>query len=77
MTSLDGWADSVRGQAAKVQMPKLSTMLVALIAFIPWLLGFTINAGWQFLTLLKAAYLKGWETGETKMGTGPAAPGGS
>lgn len=77
MTSLDGWAESVRGSAAKVQLPKLSTIVVTLIGLLPFLLGWTINAVWQFLRLLKAAFVSGWERGETRMGPTPRTPGGS
>ncbi len=68
MTSLDAYAADVRARAAKVSMPSLTVILVTLISLVPFLLGWTINAGWQFLTLLRAGFLKGWDKAEAQMG---------
>lgn len=77
MTTLDVHAAEVRARAAQVRLPSLATILVTLIGLLPWLLGWTINAVWQVLRLIAAAFLKGWEVGETRMGPAPRTPGGS
>lgn len=77
MTSLDVRADEVRARAAQVKLPSLATIIVTLIGLLPFLLGWTINAVWQVLRILWAAFLKGWEVGETRMGPAPQPPGGS
>lgn len=75
MTSLDVRADNIRARAAEVRVPSLATILVVLVGLVPWLLGWTVNAGWQLLRLLYAAFANGWETGETRMGPKPSRPG--
>lgn len=77
MSTLDVAANEVRDRAAQVRPPSLSTIVVTLIGLLPWLLGWTLNAGWQVLRLIAAAFLKGWEVGETTMGPAPKASGGS
>ena len=76
MTSLDAYAAEVRTRAAKVRMPSFTTILITLISLVPFLLGWTINAVWQFLTLLRAGFQQGWAKAEAQMGA-PAKPGGS
>lgn len=68
MTTLDTHAGQVRAQAAKVEMPKLSTILVTLIGLLPFLLGWVANAVKQFVALLMVSFLHGWKTAERQMG---------
>jgi hypothetical protein len=75
VTTLDTRAEDVRARAAAVQMPKLSTILVALVGLLPFLFGWTLNVVWQFVRLLVAAFSSGWDAGPANVR--PKAPGGS
>ncbi len=77
MTSLDVAATQVRDRAARVRPPSLATVIVTLIGLVPFVLGWVINAAWQAIRLVYAAFLRGWEVGETRLGPPPRTPGGS
>lgn len=75
MTTLDVHADQIRTQAANVELPKPSTILVTLIGLLPFLVGWVANAVKQFAVLLIVSFRHGWNTAERQMGA-PRSRGG-
>lgn len=59
---------AVRAQAARITLPSLSTILVTLIALLPFVLGWTANLAKQFVVLLIASARHGWATGQRQLG---------
>jgi hypothetical protein len=77
VTMLDAMADQVRAGAANVRPPKVSSILVVLVALVPFVLGWSANTLWQGVRIVKAAFLHGWSVGEAKMGPERKPTGGS
>lgn len=77
MTALDVEAARVRAAARKVELPKLSTLLVALIGLIPFLLAWGVRAVAEFASLLVASWTHGWNTAGRQLGGTPPSAGGS
>lgn len=75
MTTIDGHVVEVRATAAAVKLPSPSTILVTLIGLLPFLLGWLASAVAQFVTLLFAATVHGWRTGQRQMGAPPRTGG--